>query len=529
MLRIGRENRVGAASLLRVLERGEPECNGAHDGRFNPPTQKPRRAASAGLLVERRSHTPITDCVDSPRPQCSDLALRAHLGLAGRSRTVFTTCARWDRMTRSGWPGGHRSAATAGGLLPCASSVRAPACRAVLASAFPRPEARAVAAGADRCMLPGGHPGQEFRLSVPSIHQGTRRRPVQATAPRNLASSTAGSRLPGGIVALPAPRHRSYPPQSTRLPTPLRGLQMNPSRYNHGPNGVLHAWSRPPPSTRHRRACSSSSPAAGRAPRTSSTAAPSPRKRPVRAGARSHRAGRRARLRPDRPPSRPSTRNGSSIADSVLAMVAGALASPHGMAGPATRQAAPAPVPGRAGHAGSLSPRQRRLRRRRRTHRPQLRTPPALPLPGRQPDAAETIMSTSLSATSDLPCARARSAIGARGRIREQRLKGGVRRRRRPARQLRLQQAHRPSDASQLWAAITDAYVPKPRLGSPSPLPPLVGHQPAHVLPHTRLDHRTAGDPSWQRMMTLHPTLNSPARGTDHRTSKPWLTVSGAA
>lgn len=32
MLRVDRKTRVVTASLLRVLERGEPECNGAHDG-----------------------------------------------------------------------------------------------------------------------------------------------------------------------------------------------------------------------------------------------------------------------------------------------------------------------------------------------------------------------------------------------------------------------------------------------------------------------------------------------------------------
>lgn len=32
MLRAGRKTHVVTASLLRVLARGEPECNGAHDG-----------------------------------------------------------------------------------------------------------------------------------------------------------------------------------------------------------------------------------------------------------------------------------------------------------------------------------------------------------------------------------------------------------------------------------------------------------------------------------------------------------------
>lgn len=81
MPRIGRKGRVVAASVLRVLEREGPKCDGARGGHSNPPTQKPRRAVPARLLVERRCHTPVTDCVDAPGPECPDLALRAHLGL----------------------------------------------------------------------------------------------------------------------------------------------------------------------------------------------------------------------------------------------------------------------------------------------------------------------------------------------------------------------------------------------------------------------------------------------------------------
>ncbi|GLW47626.1 hypothetical protein Stsp02_32880 [Streptomyces sp. NBRC 14336] len=48
---------------------------------LNPAASEAPRTAPAGLLVARRSHTPITDCIDSPGPECPDLALRAHLGL----------------------------------------------------------------------------------------------------------------------------------------------------------------------------------------------------------------------------------------------------------------------------------------------------------------------------------------------------------------------------------------------------------------------------------------------------------------
>lgn len=51
MLHIGHNTCVVSVALLRVLEREGTECNGAHGGHGNPPTQKPRRTASAGLLV----------------------------------------------------------------------------------------------------------------------------------------------------------------------------------------------------------------------------------------------------------------------------------------------------------------------------------------------------------------------------------------------------------------------------------------------------------------------------------------------
>jgi hypothetical protein len=80
--RTGRKGRVAAAPVLRGLERGEPECNDAHGRRRNPPAQKPRRAAAAGLPVgrrcRRRSRAPVAD---SPGPRCTDLLKRTLHGL----------------------------------------------------------------------------------------------------------------------------------------------------------------------------------------------------------------------------------------------------------------------------------------------------------------------------------------------------------------------------------------------------------------------------------------------------------------
>lgn len=86
VLRVGRTTRVVTASLLRVLESGEPEYNGAHAGapardRRQLLTEAPQEQ-TCGALVARRSHPPITDCVGFPGPKCPDLVLRAHLGLA---------------------------------------------------------------------------------------------------------------------------------------------------------------------------------------------------------------------------------------------------------------------------------------------------------------------------------------------------------------------------------------------------------------------------------------------------------------
>ncbi len=117
-----------------------PECDDSHGGQ-SPTCSRAPPAAPTGLLVAPRSHAPITDCVDSPGPECPDLALRAHLGLAWTPTDGLYNLCQVGPSWQNACP---PPAATADRASPCGISLEASARMAALAVAAVLPGARAV-------------------------------------------------------------------------------------------------------------------------------------------------------------------------------------------------------------------------------------------------------------------------------------------------------------------------------------------------------------------------------------------------
>ncbi len=69
-----------------------------------PPRVEAPPDHSGGASRLTCSHTRLTDCVDAPGFRAPTWPWEPFTGSAGRPRTRVTTCARWDRMSQSGWP-----------------------------------------------------------------------------------------------------------------------------------------------------------------------------------------------------------------------------------------------------------------------------------------------------------------------------------------------------------------------------------------------------------------------------------------